>query len=54
MRTSWPSAVRTSIRRPTEKLPARLRIGTETRGCLTPVEIRATAGTPPPSAPTAQ
>ena len=27
MRTSWPSAVKNAISRPTEKFPARLRIG---------------------------
>src|SRR6202043_3364858 len=34
--TSWPSAVRNSISRPMEKLPARLRISAETCGCLMP------------------
>src|ERR1043166_2187785 len=36
IRTSCPSAVRNSISRPTEKLPARLRISAETCGCLMP------------------
>ena len=31
--TSWPSAVRKSISRPMEKLPARLRVRAETWGC---------------------
>src|SRR5262249_30042719 len=34
--TSCPSAVRNSISRPTEKLPARLRISADTCGCWMP------------------
>ena len=34
--TSCPREVRNSIKRPTEKLPARLRINAETWGCLMP------------------
>src|SRR3990172_290816 len=34
--TSWPRAVRKSISRSTEKLPARLRIRADTWGCLMP------------------
>jgi len=36
IRTSCPSVVRNLIKRPTEKLPARLRINAETWGCLMP------------------
>ena len=41
--TSCPRAVRDSIRRPTEKLPARLRMRRDTWGCLIPRTAAASA-----------
>lgn len=42
--TSYPCGVRNSIRRPTEKLPPRLRISADTCGCLMPRTSPACAG----------